>query len=128
MTNQSFSPDWVEIPRTRGRYSAGVSSYVENPNKDNDLVLADRDVLDGYLSLHLRQQLGGNDGTDDDAGPSHGVAVKCHYFAYVQDLNRVQDLRLLVDWNDDAFLLQFNELNVDDWYTWCVTPLLCYAG
>jgi hypothetical protein len=101
--------DWQQIPKIIGRYSAGISLYVEYPG-NNPLRLTDHiKVPDGYLSLHLRQHFG-----DNGAVRLHGVPVTCHYRAYGPDRH------LLVDPNDGDFSLSYNECEVDEWYSWCV--------
>jgi hypothetical protein len=114
-TNQERAVDWQEIPGAEGRYSAAVSVDVEYPY-NNLLRLTDQiQVFDGYLSFHLRQHFG-----DNNTPLSHGVPVICNYRVYGPDR------RPLVDSNDGPFLLPYNERKVDEWYSWCVTPLLRY--
>jgi len=96
-TNNEGQVDWQEIPGTEGRYSAGVSFKVEYINNMPDV----------WLSLHLRQHFWNNDRVG-----SHGVPSICLYRVYGPDRHR------LVDSHD---LLQYNECNVGEWYSWCVT-------
>lgn len=105
--------DWQQIPGAEGRYSAGISIYVEYPY-NNLLRLSDQiKVLDGYLSLHLRQHI-----CDNDTAPSHGVPVTCNYRVYGPDRHP------LVDSNDGPFSLPYNECDADEWYLWFVAVLL----
>ena len=113
--NQERAVDWQEIPGAEGRYSAGVSVYVEYPY-NNLLRLKDQtQVFDGHLSLHLRQHFG-----DNDAPLPHGVPVICNYRVYGPDRH------LLVDPTGGPFLVPYDELKEDEWFTWCVIPLLSY--